>query len=226
MTKIYKILLLLMALAAFAVPAVLGASEACRSEAGGYCVNLAAAQYAQIESFLKDAKPETLIPQLYVWGLSLVGISALVVLVLGGFMYLTARDSADQVKRAQGFMTNAIFGLIIALLSWLLLNTINPDLVKGGFPTIPDLAPVSGDGGGGVAQKATWVCPGTTFTFSGQQECAASGCTQACLKRVWVCSSTKGTSYACQEKCNAACTAGTCKSKDQNPDQYGTGIAC
>jgi hypothetical protein len=67
---------------------------------------------------------------LFFFGLSLVGLAALIMLVFGGVMYLTAGDSADQTKRARGIMTNAIFGVALAFLSWLILFTINPDLVQ------------------------------------------------------------------------------------------------
>lgn len=74
--------------------------------------------------------PGELFEKLFFFGLGLVGLAALIVLVFGGIMYLTAGDSADQTKRARGYMTNAIFGLVLAFLSWLILFTINPDIVQ------------------------------------------------------------------------------------------------
>lgn len=68
---------------------------------------------------------------LFFFGLGMVGLATLAMLVVGGVMYLTAADSQDQTKRARGYMSNAVFGLVLAFLSWLILNTINPDLVKG-----------------------------------------------------------------------------------------------
>lgn len=132
MTQRHKIFFLLLILAVLILPGLLAAApSACRSEAGGHCVNLAGVHYAQIEQFLQDATPGDLIPRLFTFGLGLVGLSALIMLVFGGLTYMTARDSADQIKRAQGYMTNAIFGLGLAFLSWLILFTINPDLVRG-----------------------------------------------------------------------------------------------
>ncbi len=74
--------------------------------------------------------PGELFEKLFFFGLGLVGLAALIVLVFGGMMYLTASDSADQTKRARGYISNAIFGLVLAFLSWLILFTINPDIVQ------------------------------------------------------------------------------------------------
>jgi len=64
-----------------------------------------------------------------VFGLGLVAISALVVLVAAGVWYMSAGDNAGRAGEAKKWMGNAIFGLVLALLSWLILYTINPDLV-------------------------------------------------------------------------------------------------
>lgn len=78
----------------------------------------------------QSTSPGELFERLFFFGLGLVGLAALIVLVFGGIMYLTAGDSADQTKRARGYMYNAIFGLALAFLSWLILFTINPDIVQ------------------------------------------------------------------------------------------------
>lgn len=78
-----------------------------------------------------EVSPGPLFERLFFFGLGLVGLATLIMLVVGGMMYLTAGDSQDQTKRARGYMTNAIYGLVLAFISWLILYTINPDLVKG-----------------------------------------------------------------------------------------------
>jgi len=108
------------------LPATKGA-ELCRSPAGGYCFNLAG---VSVLGFEVPEDPGELIAKLYVYGMGLVGISALIVLVAGGVLYLTAGDNESRVKQARTYMGNAVFGLVIALLSWLILYTINPDLVQ------------------------------------------------------------------------------------------------
>lgn len=106
-------------------------AQTCRSETGGYCVKLAAIAQAQgLEDLIGTKDAGDIIPALYRFGLGLVGVSALVALIIGGIMYMTAGGSQDQTKRARTWIGNAFFGLALALLSFLILNTINPDLVK------------------------------------------------------------------------------------------------
>lgn len=133
---ILKIILIILTLSSgiMSIPALSGAQgNVCHNQSGGYCVNFAAiANPTPGLEFLGET-PESLgklISLLYKFGMGLVGISALVVLIFGGVMYMSARDSQDQIKRARAYMGNAILGLVLALTSWLILYTINPDLVK------------------------------------------------------------------------------------------------
>jgi hypothetical protein len=66
---------------------------------------------------------------IYLLSLAAVGIAALGALVYGGFMYMLSGTitSKDEAKK---WIWGAISGLILALAAYLILNTINPDLVK------------------------------------------------------------------------------------------------
>lgn len=107
----------------------------CRSTRGGNCVQLAQVSQNSTQSFYEllglnpEAKPGDVFEGLYRLALSLVGVSAMIMIVIGGVLYMTARDSKSQTDQAKGYITNAVWGLIIALVSWLILYTINPDLV-------------------------------------------------------------------------------------------------
>lgn len=106
-------------------------AQTCRSEIGGYCAKLAAITQTQgLDELISTKEIGDIIPALYRFGLGLVGISALAALIVGGIMYMTAGGSQDQTKRARTWIGNAFFGLALALLSYLILNTINPDLVR------------------------------------------------------------------------------------------------
>lgn len=106
-------------------------AQTCRSETGGYCAKLATIAQAQgLENIISGKDIGDLVPGIYKFGLGLVGISALAALIVGGIMYMTAGGSQDQTKRARTWVSNAFFGLALALLSYLILNTINPDLLK------------------------------------------------------------------------------------------------
>ncbi len=84
---------------------------------------------------------------IYKFGLWTIGISALLMIMVGGYMYLVSAGNSSQTGKAKGVITDAIIGLILALVSWLLLYTINPDLVK--LPAANTSSSSSGGGSGG-----------------------------------------------------------------------------
>ena len=50
-------------------------------------------------------------------------------IVIGGYYYMTAGGSADRVRAAKVWVGSAILGIVIALLAWLILSSISPNLV-------------------------------------------------------------------------------------------------
>ncbi len=69
------------------------------------------------------------IKAVYQYGVGLVSILAVVMIMWGGFKYIFAAGSKDRVQGAKATMISATMGLILALGSYILLYTINPDLV-------------------------------------------------------------------------------------------------
>ncbi len=49
---------------------------------------------------------------------------ATIMIVWGGIVIMTARESPERVKQGRGIITAAVVGILIALLSWLILDTI------------------------------------------------------------------------------------------------------
>lgn len=87
---------------------------------------------------------------IYSTALAIVVLSALFMLSVGGFMYLTSAGNTSAMGTAKEVIFDSIIGLIIALSAWLLLNVINPDLVNvtisglSATPTLPGApAPVT-----------------------------------------------------------------------------------
>jgi hypothetical protein len=74
--------------------------------------------------------PHVYLQNLYKWFLGFVGIAALFALVFGGVRYMFAGANIGEVGAAKGWIMNAIWGLLLAALSVLLLQTINPDLIQ------------------------------------------------------------------------------------------------
>lgn len=73
--------------------------------------------------------PTSFIDALYIWMLGIVGLAALFAIVIGGVQYIVS-GAVESTKAARRWITNALLGLLLAGLSWLILRTINPELVR------------------------------------------------------------------------------------------------
>lgn len=66
----------------------------------------------------------------YTYGMSIVGILAAIVLMAGGVLWLTSGGDASKVSQAKELILGSIIGTVILFSSWIILNTVNPDLLK------------------------------------------------------------------------------------------------
>lgn len=73
---------------------------------------------------------------LYKFGIGAVGIAAMIMVTIGGFMYISSAGNNASMEKAKGVITDAIVGLLLALSAYIILYTINPDLVKLKKPTV------------------------------------------------------------------------------------------
>jgi len=76
---------------------------------------------------------------IYLFALGIAGVAAVGSIVVGGFLYMFS-DTVISKEQAKGYITSAIKGLVLALAAYLILFTINPDLVSLKGPTLPDLS--------------------------------------------------------------------------------------
>jgi hypothetical protein len=88
------------------------------------------------------------------FGFAIVGILALFMLIIGAYQYLMAAGSGN-ASDAKDTITSALLGLILGLTAWIILNTINPDLVN--MRAITQIT-----GGGGIGGAGGTGTPGTT----------------------------------------------------------------
>ncbi|MFA6534618.1 MAG: pilin, partial [Patescibacteria group bacterium] len=105
------------------------------------------------------------ISSLYKFGVSAAAILAVIMIIVGGFIWLTSAGNQTQITEAKGYIFGAAIGLLIALGSYVLLYTINPELVRLKPIKIPyveheDLLTITSeenqqpdDGGGGNASS-------------------------------------------------------------------------
>lgn len=73
------------------------------------------------------------ISEIYTVSLTLVGIVAFVSIIYGGFMLLTAAGNASKSGEAMNRIKNAALGIVLLFSSYVILKTINPDLVNFNF---------------------------------------------------------------------------------------------
>lgn len=94
--------------------------------------------YVEFTKNLTEGGPDELVSPwigeyaagVYRFLLSIVGVVAGVFILIGGYGYLTAGGSAQRTAAAKNRIVNALTGLVLALGSYVILNTINPDLVN------------------------------------------------------------------------------------------------
>jgi hypothetical protein len=112
-----------------------------------------------------SGEPVTLtqyIRYLYLFGLSAVGIAALGALVIGGFMYMLS-DTVTSKDKAKEYIWGALSGLVLGLAAYLILNAINPELIRLKPSTLPPLEEetnnkgAGGIGDGGIIYQWTQI---------------------------------------------------------------------
>ncbi|HTM68628.1 MAG TPA: pilin [Candidatus Binatia bacterium] len=77
------------------------------------------------------------IATVYNYGVAIVGIIAGVVFVVAGFQYLTAGGDAGRVSKAKDKIRDALVGLLLTFGAYVILNTINPDILRLQMPKVP-----------------------------------------------------------------------------------------
>ena len=72
---------------------------------------------------------------LYKFGISIAAILAIFMIAFGAFVYIvTSAGNSSKMGNAKDMIFNALYGLIIALVAYLILFVVNPDLVDGTLP--------------------------------------------------------------------------------------------
>jgi len=129
----------------------------------------------------------------YKFFVGIAGIVAVVMISLGGFIWLFSGGSPDKISKAKELILGAIFGLLLALGSYLILYTINPELInlKLNIPGLPGAQQTGPDPIG---------LPCTT-----QSECAPGFCDILSRQSVGTCKLSAGT---CQKP--ADCSSNIC----------------
>lgn len=100
------------------------------------------------------------IKQIIDFGFAVIGILAMFMLCVGAYQYLMAAGNIVKVESAKQTIASALLGLVLGLTSYVILNTINPNLVKTSL-SCTSSSSSSGSGSG----------TGTTTPNSGAGKC-------------------------------------------------------
>jgi hypothetical protein len=152
----------------------------------------------------------------YKYSIGIIGILAAIVLMWGGVVWLTAGGNQQRVSEAQAWIKASLTGLVLALCSFLILSTINPDLTvfKSISPAEIKAMKIcckecSGEGCGLIEAIATkennvinYTCPPNT------NECTdGKTCVNVAAAKKWECY--KEITMCCSNNDNKTCPAGT-----------------
>jgi hypothetical protein len=157
-------------------------------------------KYPEIKGLKAEGTLTGYIRYLYTFGLAIISIAALGALVYGGLMYMTA-ETITTTEEAKRWIWGAVTGLLLGFGAYLILNTINPDLVSLKPPNTP---PPSSSG--------WYTCSSTGGDWTSFEECQANcpngTCTPAPGECYYCPSNT--TYYLDRSACNNACSQ-TCE---------------
>lgn len=71
------------------------------------------------------------------WGIMLVVIAAAIFIAIGAYYYLAASGNAELAGRGKETIQRAIMGLVIGLIGWVILNTVQTQFTTGLRPPSP-----------------------------------------------------------------------------------------
>ena len=140
------------------------------SSAGGAYQN-----QEKIPGFGQTTSFPTYLKQIVNFGFAAIGILAMFMLMIGAYQYLMAAGNIAKEESAKTTISSAFSGLVLGLVAFLLLRTINPDLVSFNLATLQ--GGLTGGGAGSTANQTQQPYTGSTGNGSceaNQGQCQAS----------------------------------------------------
>ncbi len=108
------------------------------------------------------------INQLYKFAIILACVLGVLFIVVAGYVYMSAEGNSESIDKAKSILESTITALVILFAGYLLLSTINPDLVQFHGNTLQpvNITGPSGTGGGGGQCQAPTVGPATASALA------------------------------------------------------------
>lgn len=121
----------------------------------------------------------------YKWGLSIVGVIAVLMLMAGGIVWLTSAGDSEKIGQAKKMIGGSLFGAFLLVGAYFFLNTINPDLTN--LPVIElDIIKkenISNSGFVSNAEKIAYVCLSGSLTCANTTPPSLNVELQACYNK-------------------------------------------
>lgn len=77
-----------------------------------------------------DAPLEQVIVNIVQWTLGFIGLITVIMVIWGGFQWMTSRGSEDKIKSATGTIRTAVIGMIIILLAWAIVTFVGDAILQ------------------------------------------------------------------------------------------------
>ncbi len=188
------------------------------SGAGG-TANGAYRNQEKIPGFGQTTSFPTYLKQIVNFGFAAIGIMAMFMLMIGAYQYLMAAGNIAKEESAKTTISSAFSGLILGLVAFLLLRTINPDLVSF------NLATLQGGLTGQSGTSSTATTGGNQGTGSGKCEPVASGpCAEANLQSTCLGSSARQASSICNKESGGGSGALSGTDRCQTGESFSVGL--
>lgn len=78
----------------------------------------------------KQSELTAYLKAIFQFGVAIIAIAATLGIMIGGYLYIFSAGSSKPLERAKSMITDSLLGLGLALISWIIVYTINPDLVE------------------------------------------------------------------------------------------------
>jgi len=80
---------------------------------------------------------------IYKYGIAVIGVLAVLAVAIGGVMWIMSAGNSGVIAQGKEWIISGILGLVLALGSFMLLATINKDLVSCKITTLPSVAKIN-----------------------------------------------------------------------------------
>lgn len=112
-------------------------------------------------AFTEAPTPADMVGQIYIYALGIAGALAIIRVVYGGILYVVSAGNTSKQSDARDIITSAIWGLVLLAGAYLLLNTINPEIVQLRNPSMATLPATTGVTNNPANPSFSSICPPT-----------------------------------------------------------------